>query len=407
MDSMIRRIPPLEAARWLVAAIMVAMLFSPPITILFELSLLFLMLGSGALRARLIGIAREPMVLGMLAFITVVTIGLAYGIENRTEPFGIWFSWRKLLLLPMAMALFDEDRWKLRLAWVLVVATVLCALASYVGVLFDVNYYKYLNGIVVRNHATQGIIFSVAAFAALVLLKFGPQHRVSQKLFLAAAALLLIANVVFVAGGRSGYVVLFILAVSLALGWPGLQRASFARRIGFVAGAMALTFGLLAVSPVARDRIAQGVKEIQASGQSEEVTSMSERVVYMRNALRLISERPIIGYGTGSFEAAYSRLVAGKTGVDGIKAHDPHNQFVKIVAEHGLIGLAVFIAFLGAAFRQRSRPPYRLLALGVLVAWCGTSLFSSHFSTFTEGRFLALWLGAFLARAGEQPHQPA
>jgi O-antigen ligase len=84
--------------------------------------------------------------------------------------------------------------------------------------------------------------------------------------------------------------------------------------------------------------------------------------------------------------------------MDGMPTHDPHNQFLKIAAEHGLLGLAVFLALLAAAFRQRGAPPpYRLLGLGVLAAWCATSLFNSHFSTFAEGRFIWLWLGACLA----------
>jgi hypothetical protein len=40
---------------------------------------------------------------------------------------------------------------------------------------------------------------------------------------------------------------------------------------------------------------------------------------------------------------------------------------------------------------------YFHLGIGVLLAWCATSLFSSHFSTFTEGRFIYIWLGIMLA----------
>jgi O-antigen ligase len=86
--------------------------------------------------------------------------------------------------------------------------------------------------------------------------------------------------------------------------------------------------------------------------------------------------------------------------MEGMPSHDPHNQFLKIAAEHGLLGLLIFLALLVSAFRQRGAPPpYRLLGLGVLAAWCASSLFNSHFSTFAEGRFIWLWLGACLAAA--------
>lgn len=388
---------PLELARWLIAAEMVALLFSPPLTNLVELALYLLMLASGELRGRFVRAARQPMVLGALLFLAVVTVGIAYSIGSRDDSFGMWWGWRKLLLLPIAVALFDDPAWKRRLGLILVAVATLCALVSYAGMLLHVTYYLYEPGVVIRNHATQGMIFSVAAFSAVLLMKAGTPTRAQRRL-LGAAALLLIANAVFITTGRSGYLVAAVLTVALVLGWPG-GRASLLRRAGLAAGALVIALAVLASSPVVRKGVQLGLHQTErALHHSEAVTSMSERVVYLRNTLKLIAARPLFGYGTGAFEVAYGRLVAGRTGVDGLVAHDPHNQYLNIATENGLLGLAVFLWFLAAALRQRSNQPYRLLGLGVLAAWCATSLFSSHFSTFSEGRFIALWMGAFLAR---------
>ena len=389
---------PLEVARWLIAADMVALLFSPPLTNLVELALYVVMLASGELRARFMRATRQPMVLGALLFLAVVTVGLAYSIGSWDDSFGMWWAWRKLLLLPIAVALFDDPAWKRRLGLILVSVATLCALASYAGILLHVTYYLYDPGVVIRNHATQGMIFSVAAFTAVLLMKAGSPSR-AQRLLLAAAALLLIANAVFVTTGRSGYLVAAVLTVALALGWLEGSRTSMLKRVGIASGALVLALVVLASSPVVRQGVLKGIHETQrVLHHSEAITSMSERVVYQRNTLKLIEARPLFGYGTGAFTEAYRRLVAGRTGVDGLVAHDPHDQFLNTATENGLFGLAVFIWFLAAAFRQRPSQPYRLLGLGVLAAWCATSLFSSHFSTFSEGRFIALWMGAFLAR---------
>ena len=147
-----------------------------------------------------------------------------------------------------------------------------------------------------------------------------------------------------------------------------------------------------------RQRVDLGLWEIENYQQGTQISAMGERVIYMRNALALIAERPLAGYGTGAFATAYGRMVEGRSGREGIKVHDPHNQYLNLAAQHGLLGLAVFLAVLVAAFRQKPQPPYRLLGLAVLSAWCVTSLFSSHFSTFAEGRFIWLWLGVCLAR---------
>lgn len=389
---------PLELARWLLAAEMVALLFSPPLTNLVELALYLVMLASGELRSRFVRAVRQPMVLGALLFLAVVTVGLVYSIGSWNDSLGMWWGWRKLLLLPIAAALFDDPSWKRRLALILVAVAALCALVSYAGILLHVTYYLYEPGVVIRNHATQGMMFSVAAFAAVLLMKAGAPSR-GERLFLAAAALLLITNAVFVTTGRSGYLVAAVLTVVLVLGWLDRDRTSLLKRLGFAFGALVLALVVLASSPVVRHGVLKGIHETQrALHHSEAITSMSERVVYLRNTLELIAARPLLGYGTGAFTEAYRRHVAGRTGVDGLVAHDPHNQYLNIATEDGLLGLAVFLWFLAAALRQRASQPYRLLGLGVLAAWCATSLFSSHFSTFSEGRFIALWMGAFLAR---------
>jgi GR25 family glycosyltransferase involved in LPS biosynthesis len=74
----------------------------------------------------------------------------------------------------------------------------------------------------------------------------------------------------------------------------------------------------------------------------------------------------------------------------------PH-QFLKILTELGILGLTFFLSFIGAVLFQRTTPFYFDLSLGVLLVWFGTSLFSSYFFTFTEGRFINLWLGLVLA----------
>ena len=385
---------PVEAARLLLIGVMVALFFSPPVAVLLELTLFAAMLAFGTLRARLWQALHQPLAAMALAFWLVVALGLAYTEAPWPQGFDIWVSWRRILLLVAAVALFDEPRAKRQLAWTFIVVAAGCALASYAGVLFGFTYYKYELGIVVRNHATQGMFFAVAAFASILLARF--EKASAARLALGTAAALLLGNAVFITTGRSGHLVVAVLAVALVWGWP--TRAPF-RRLAWASAATVLALALLASSPVVRDRVTQGVNEaLTYREHTTGFTSIGLRVVFLRNTLELIAERPVIGYGTGAFEAVYGRKVQGRPGMEGMPSHDPHNQFLKIAAEHGLIGLAVFIALLVVALRQRGvPPPYRLLGLGVLAAWCATSLFNSHFSTFAEGRFIWLWLGACLA----------
>ena len=124
---------------------------------------------------------------------------------------------------------------------------------------------------------------------------------------------------------------------------------------------------------------------------------MGQRDVMWRHAVRMLRDHPIFGVGTGGFQDGYRPYIAGVGGWQGFVTSDPHNQFMKIQGEQGLIGLAALLFFIVRAFMVPAPAPYRQLAAAALVGWCATSLANSHFSTFAEGRLLFFWLGAMLA----------
>ena len=193
--------------------------------------------------------------------------------------------------------------------------------------------------------------------------------------------------------GRSGYLVLIVLSIYFCY-----RTIAYKKNYWVVLFVCLLIPSLFLNSSMVKDRVNLGMKEIaNVSAAYEKETSMGSRIIAWKNAIELIKEHPLLGVGTGGYEPAFVDHVKDQKGQENFLHHDPHNQFLKIFAELGIVGLVIFLSFLGAALFQRATPFYFDLSLGVLLAWCGTSLFSSHFSTFTEGRFIYLWLGVFLA----------
>ncbi len=112
----------------------------------------------------------------------------------------------------------------------------------------------------------------------------------------------------------------------------------------------------------------------------------------------IVREAPLLGHGLGSFPEQYRRVVSERyQGWKATLTADPHNQYLLILAETGLLGLAAFSWFLFSALRQPASGPFRLVGIALLLAWCLTSLFSSHFHTFNEGHLIAIFLGVCLA----------
>lgn len=240
------------------------------------------------------------------------------------------------------------------------------------------------------------MVFSAIGLTALMLARQELDQRL--RLGLLVATVLLVGNVLLVTTGRSGYLALLVCAACLAVAEilaRGFNRKSLAGAgLSLVAVVMAL-----ALLPGPRTQIAQAVHEMTHYQESQVETRAGQRVIFWKNTLGVIAQSPIIGHGTGAFGTAYGKYVAGKQGLEAMPSSDPHNQYLKIAAEHGLLGLLVFLSILAMALRQKIAPPWRFLGLATMAAWCATSMANSHFSTFTEGTFIYVWLGVMLAQA--------
>jgi O-antigen ligase len=382
----------------LMSIVGISVLFSPPVMNLAALLLLAVILSSAELRQSLWDTWRLPMVKFVLLFYAVMIVGTTYSIAPKDVAVRMAIGWSKLLLVPIALSLFADTRWKLRFLKAFVGVVAVCSVISFGLWIFEIDLpvASKERGIFLRNHATQGMAFAVGAFGALLLALESGAGRL--RYLYALSGLLLLGNIALVTIGRSGYLVAIVCAIGAVSGYVFFGQ----RRLGVrgVVGAVLLVVGvasILVLVPTSRERMLLGVQEVKSYDQATEVTSMGIRMIFWKNTLEMIREQPMIGYGTGAFGTAYDRKIEGRTGVAATPAGDPHNQYMKITAENGLVALLVFFGFLVAAARQRCAAPYRILGLCVLASWCATSLFNSHFSTFNEGNFIYAWLGIMLA----------
>ncbi|MBD3360661.1 hypothetical protein GF366_02550 [Candidatus Peregrinibacteria bacterium] len=88
------------------------------------------------------------------------------------------------------------------------------------------------------------------------------------------------------------------------------------------------------------------VKERVTFDNEESLTSKQERVDFWVGAVELALKKPVFGWGPYSFRHAYNVRQETLLG----SADHPHNVFLKIAAENGLIALGAFLAFLLAVF---------------------------------------------------------
>ena len=118
--------------------------------------------------------------------------------------------------------------------------------------------------------------------------------------------------------------------------------------------------------------------------------SAGKRVDFYRATLAALLNQPLIGTGIGSWSTFYF-------GND--QRNYPHNLFLEIAFEQGLVGLAAFLtllALVGVATNRMIRASRsHFLVLGLLILYCAIiSMFSGDLD---DNRLLWMWIGVTLA----------
>lgn len=203
-----------------------------------------------------------------------------------------------------------------------------------------------------------------------------------------------------------------VFAVLPLLRWPLRDRA---RRVQLlIAAALALAVGgafVIGYRPFLAARAGSG-------GESIELRSVADRIVYTDFALRSISERPLLGVGIGNFPWRTSYYLLD-TFYD-LRGDNVHHVYLSAWAELGLVGFALLgvalVAGMEAALRALRRPapadafvtPWlddrtaRVALLAIVFALVVIGLLDHY--PWTILHFQMLWWGALaLAGAARQP----
>ena len=385
-------------ARTLLLGVVVTMLMSTSVAIGFEILTYIAFAAFEEPRRRFIAALRSPIVVALLPFFLVVFVGIFYGAASWPNAVSALAGWRRMLLLPLAAAVFDDEASK-RLACKVFLATcVVGALASFATLWGSFSIFRTEPGIPFHNYAVQGLTFSLAAVICVAALvrpdAFAGDRLLGDRRVMVITLVLLVADVVFSLRGRSTYLAMLVMMVAVVI---FLVRGSWRTKALAGAGVLICVVVMLGSSAHVRGRLEEVLADMQTVDQSTEATSTQFRIVFWRNTVRLIHDHPFLGVGTGGFLDGYMPYARGVPGWKGDGTGDPHNQFLKILGEQGLIGFTAFLFFIGGALACPAPTPYRQLAAAALIGWCSTSLFNSHFSTFVEGRLVFFWLGAMLA----------
>jgi len=382
--------------RWILAAQclmllnLVAMTRAFALVSLIEFMLWCLFLFYSPLRRAFVESFSDIRIKFVFAFWGWVAIATLWSPADYALRFEEVWSWRKLLLFPMAWVLFRDARLKRAVVFTLSATAGIYMVFSWGGHLGYLSLDRPPSDLL-ENHATQGVVFTSVSLLMLIMLK---TERLSMWMKLALCLLIvgMVTNIIYVLTGRTAYVSLLLLAVYGA--WL------VASRLRWLSAATVFVVISLALynSDTAKSRVAQGLNEFEAtiSGEAEAYSSMGIRWVFWENTLKMIAEKPLLGSGSGGFSQDYANFVADIEGWRSIVTDDPHQQYLLIAAEQGLIGLGIFMAGLMVMVISRGDNNNRSCALGILILTATNGMFQGHFGAFVEGRLFWILMGVLL-----------
>lgn len=248
---------------------------------------------------------------------------------------------------------------------------------------------------VFSSYLDQSIMGAVMAAVFWHLRELAPSRRLRQ--LAVAAALLALGSVFVVFIGRTGQLV-GLAMVALAVFWalPGRYRLA----------SLLIPPLMFLLAYSASDKVAQRFATTKAelsayTVKPEAVSSLGVRLSFWHTSAELIAEKPLTGFGIGSWATEFNRLERSRNTAQG-NLHvgsNPHQEFLLWGVQLGAGGIVLLLVFLGAALRdfRTLDGPVARAGQSVLAGLAISCLFNSTLYDAYIGDFFCLSLGVLLA----------
>jgi O-antigen ligase len=314
---------------------------------LFALLMVVAWVVSGRFRYLAVEAKQSPAMLFCLLLYSWIVIGVTYSAAPAELAWGQVVAYSKLLLIPLMISFINTPQ-RTKALWISLTVGLLLLQVSYLADLWiDIpgSRSAKTGGIgVFNNSIVEGLSLSTwaltMAVASAILLK-QRSWTVVITVFMASVA---IYSVLFLNPGRGAQLALVVSLIVLVF----LLAPKTARWAGVFASI--LIIGALALqSNMMKQRFERALLEAKTADTVKN-TSVGLRINAWRTGLSLWNENPLFGHGTGSYQQLMEAQKGGEVGgcEGNTLCQQPHNQYVLLLVEQGVVGLLLFLALLGA-----------------------------------------------------------
>ena len=367
---------------------------------ILESVLLVCLCSQSALRARFFDSLFSYSFLPLGLFLAWIFITGFWG-NFGWESFSDLLSWRKLLILAFGLVLLDSQEKLTFLIKVILFTGAVFLVLILISFCLDIEILDRDWTRVVQNHTAQGIFLIYIATMLVFLHIFLWRRQKSSRVrdFLVGFIVATCVVMTVFSSGRGG---ILLLMSFLSVGFWYASREGEFQSPRLAVGLLILSLVVVIGSLIGNPRIEAGITNAFGAFNSDVNTSMGVRVVMWANTLKVISENILLGSGSGGFAAAYDQFIVSDGSWRALSTDNPHQQFLHIWAEYGLVGL-LLILFWFWRLTQLSGSKggvSRLIIMFSVVAIVVLGMFNGVLGSFVEGRIIlyGLVVGVSLTR---------
>jgi len=335
-----------------------------------------------------------------LSFFIIFLAGMLYTTAPLSDSLQTVKKMSSLLMLPLFIELYASAKVRqqalMLFLWVMFCSAVLGILKLHLSWPI-LHQSRFVEAAFFKDHIFTNFMMGYAAF---VLSHWSLHWTTSKKLFSWGIIVFFLYYIFFISNGRSGYVI--GLSFMALFGWQQGRWKGFV--VTSLCALLVLCFAYN-FSDIFQKRVinvyhtlyhSSAHSSFAAINEHSAEAAVSQRIEFIQNCKQLIKDKFWIGWGTGSFKFQYAHYAA----INKWQPIDnPHNEYIYILVQLGIIGLASFIAFLNRLWFFACKLPKfeQCLAQGMVVGLSIGCLANSWLSDFTSRYFFMCMLAICFA----------
>ena len=336
--------------------------------------------------------------LSIVFLFLMLIISYVYSIANQEEAISLLKKYIKLLYIPICYYIFKIEWIRSKAINFFITGSTIILFLSYLKYsniinpgdfarlsnIFGANFSSYydknlLGGVTVfQNSIIHGVVLSFYFFITFL------KGKEENNSFYYILSFLSFYNILFMNISRTSYIIAILLILLIAYKYSNVKNY----KKNFVIFIFITFILVIGNKSTIVERYDVSFNDIISIKSNYYKTSLGLRYIYADNGIKNIIIKPIFGHGLGSYKTTIKRYFEeNNLDMDNYLTQNPHNEFISISTQTGLIGLSIFFAFLYFFIKNYF---YTDIGKSVTIIIFVSSLFNSMFYDNVMGIFIIL-----------------